>query len=74
MINENVRRDLPCDTAGLEQLRERAILAGLPGVSDESSWCLLFIFVIAPQFEVLVVDALLSVIKKHIHIKAMIRH
>lgn len=60
----NVRRDLPCDTAGLEQLRERAILAELPGVSDESSWCLLFIFVVAPQLEVLVVDALLSVIKK----------
>ena len=56
--------DLPCDTAGLEQLRERAIRAELPGVSDESSRCLLFIFVVAPQFELLVVDALLSVIKK----------
>lgn len=64
MNNSIVHRDSPCDTAGLEQLRERAILAELPGIIDESSWCLLFIFVVAPQFEVLVVDALLSVIKK----------
>lgn len=59
-----VDRDLPCDTAGLEQLRERATRAELPADSDESSRCRLFIFVVAPQFEVLVVDALLSVIKK----------
>jgi hypothetical protein len=44
----------PCETAGLEQLRVRGILE-LPGASDESSQCLLFILlvvVVLPQFEV----------------------
>lgn len=46
----------PCETAGLEQLRVRGILEP-PGVSDESSQCLLFILladvvVLLPQFEV----------------------
>lgn len=55
---------LPCDTAGLEQLRERAIREEeLLGASDESSRCLLFIFVMVPQFKVFV-DALLSIIKR----------
>lgn len=53
--------DSPCETAGLEQLRVRGILEP-PGVSDESSQCLLFILiavvvVLLPQVEV--VDALL---------------
>lgn len=48
-------RNSPCDTAGLEQLRERGIREPL-GVKDESSQCLLFMFVV-PQFEF--VDALL---------------
>jgi hypothetical protein len=54
--------DLPCDaeTAGLEQLRESAIRDELPGESDESSRCLLFIFVTVPQFEVFV-DALSAI-------------
>lgn len=46
----------PCETAGLEQLLVSGILE-LPGVSDESSQCLLFILlavvvVLLPQFEV----------------------
>lgn len=53
--------DLPCDTetAGLEQLRESAIRDEPPGDSDESSRCLLFIFVTVPQFVEVFVDALL---------------
>lgn len=46
--------NLPCETAGLEQLRVKGILE-LP-VNDESSQCLLFIplvvVVLLPQFEV----------------------
>lgn len=48
--------DSPCETARLEQLRLRGILEE-PGVSDESSICLLFMLadvvpVLLPQFEV----------------------
>lgn len=59
----------PCETAGLEQLRERGILE-LPGASDESSQCLLFILlvvVVLPQFDV--DDALLLSVKEKRKIK-----
>lgn len=51
---------ISCETAGLEQLRARGILE-VPGASDESSQCLLFMFadvvvLLLPQFEL---DALL---------------
>lgn len=49
-------KDSPCDTAGLEQLRVNGILNGkLPGVTIESSQCLLFILLVA----VVIVDVLL---------------
>jgi hypothetical protein len=70
--------DSPCETAGLEQLRVRGILE-LPGVSDESSQCLLFILldvvvvVLLPQFEV-VDDALLLSIGRKTERKLVIRH
>lgn len=56
----------PCETTGLEQLRERGILE-LPGASDESSQCLLFILlvvVVLPQLEV--DDALLLAVEEEI--------
>jgi hypothetical protein len=56
----------PCETAGLEQLRVRGIILELPGASDESSQCLLFILlavvVVLPQLEV--ADALLLSVKE----------
>jgi hypothetical protein len=59
-------RNSPCETAGLEQLRVRGILE-LPGVSDESSQCLLFILlavvVVLPQLEV--AEALLLSVKEN---------
>lgn len=50
MWKNNAIRNSPCDTAGLEQLLVNGILK-LPGVTVESSQCLLFILLVVTADE-----------------------